>query len=196
VDRDSGVAANLTVPLADTTNLTLSAPLSSSPSFGLQLHHATPSINATARLDVANSFRSLRCHFDGVFIPSPLLHVGGFIGFPTGIGVATQCNFFKQTIGFSISTSGISVGVWKRIHPRTVAAVAWELSRDGKSEARLGCHRGFLMSVVSFSISSQGIVQSLYQRHVKEGLALKVSSYANHRLGAYSFGVGLDITNL
>jgi hypothetical protein len=120
-----------------------------------------------------------------------------FGGLPV-IGCATQLRHGKWAFSFSSNNGGglsAEVAAAYTASERTTAATALTFALNGlASQCRFAMHRSFLASAGSFSVSSSGIVNSLFQWNIKVGHLLSISAVADYRHGFYTIGVGYNIT--
>lgn len=91
------------------------------------------------------------------------------------------------------------VGSTYTIEPKTVAGVTFKVDVGGLnntensalfSEFRVGIQRSFLMSRISAVISSTGIVQSNFQRNIKDGVLMSTYGCADNAHKIYTVGLG------
>jgi hypothetical protein len=199
---DSQFAASLSVPFTDHSTVGLTGTLSKSSSLVTQFRRATPRLTSVGQISLENSFRQVQSGIEATFFPWQCFgigaHVSGSFGKARVAGAAFQVRSGKFTFCIALNKNpNFSFGVAGRFEASnaTTAGIALEVALpDCESEFRCGFRRSFLMSSVAASLSSRGTVQSLYQRHVKEGILVSVAAFADHMQGFYSVGLGLNIT--
>jgi hypothetical protein len=199
---DSKCSASLSVPFTDHSTIGMIGTLSKSSSLATQLRHASTRLTSLGQISLENSLHQVQGGIEATFFPWQSFGIGGHISGdlskPRMAGVACQVRSGKVTFCGTVSKdSKFSIGLAQRFEASeaTTAGLALEVSfPDFESEFRFGFRRTFLMSSVAASLSSRGTVQSLYQRHVKEGLLVSVAAFADHIQGFYSVGLGLNVT--
>lgn len=101
---------------------------------------------------------------------------------------------FAENISFVIGST-------YTIEPKTVAGVTFKVDVGGiisnenpnpslSSEFRIGIQRSFLMSRISAVVSSTGILQSNFQRNIKDGVLLSTYGCADNAHKIYTVGLG------
>lgn len=91
----------------------------------------------------------------------------------------------------------LAIGSTYSIEPKTVAGATLKIDAGGlnsepllSSEFRIGIQRSFLMSRISAVISSTGIVQSYFQRNIKDGVLMSTYGCADNVHKIYTVGLG------
>lgn len=89
-----------------------------------------------------------------------------------------------------------SLGVANRSYDNTATGVSLFVNSKMESEVKIGFQRHFSMSHMECSISSKHAVQSLFQRVLRAGMTMTVSSFVDFKQDIYSFGIGMNLNDL
>lgn len=193
----------LSVPIASDLTVSLVSKVSRSMDFAVHMNYASKFVASSISANVANRMSSSMIDFDTVYSPKPGFGVGMMISYPvntTGRAISfvmnsvirnmnTSCVFYK---GSTSTTIGLAIS--KSIKEHTKVGTSIQIQPNLVSEWRLGFRRIFTFSELSACISSGGILQSFYQRTLKEGCIMTLSSYTDVKHKVVTMGMGITIS--
>ena len=188
----------LSVPMSESTFISGSVGTS-----GILISAQNASERRNTKIDLQTNFR-LESTFsiDSTLLFNRSLIIGACISKSldqkkANISFLAQKQFKEKTfcslLNFDESSS-LHIGVTHTIVPNTVAGLTLKVAlSDLDSELKFGFQRGFKLSRICTNFSSKGIVQSMFQRNLKQGVVLSVSSFADQINQIYSVGLGVSI---
>jgi hypothetical protein len=174
-------------------------------SFGMvaQYRRSSEKVTTIGQLAAQNFFTAGSIGIEVTCRPIAGVVIGGHVEHGIGdkgltVGCASQVRGEKWAFSGSCNNGGglsTQLAAAYAASERTTAAALVEFRLEGlASQCRIGIHRAFLGSGVSFSVSSMGIVNSLFQWNIKPGKLFSVSAVADHRRGFHTIGIGYNIT--
>lgn len=194
-------AVQLTVPVSPELALGIVSKISRQMDFVASMNYNSKFFSSSISANVMNRISSSLIELDAVYSPKPNVGFGFSISHPINTygrslslvahsviaDLNTSCVFYKSV------KSSLAFAVSKSIEPNTTVGASLEAHPDLSSEWRFGFRKRFTLSELSACISNNAVIQSFYQRQLKEGCLMSMSSYTDARNKVFSLGFGITI---
>ncbi|OHT03419.1 hypothetical protein TRFO_06644 [Tritrichomonas foetus] len=205
--RNSKPTASMNIPINENASINVASTISTYPDIGSSFTYLSNIFTSRIDIDINNYFKDGNMTLFSTYIPSPKYGFGGSLTLPLSqssppmLTLASQfskgprrsCLMIHHIgLGEIFENNSFAIGTTYTIEPKTIAGVTLKVDQNPlNSELRLGIQRNFVMSRISAVVSSSGIVQSFFQRNVRQGILLSTSACADNAHKIYTFGLGL-----
>ena len=200
-NKQSGSAFSLTIPFDDKRSVNVAGTIGLRPDLGVGFLSTGPVNTTRVEYDINNKFNDHVVNIHSSFMLSPSYGFGTSISIPFAGSLAPSFTLAGLKIKDMYKTSvmlhhagsfSFAIGKTYTLNNKTVTGVTLKIDQEPlKSELRLGLQRNFIMSRISVVVSSSGIVNSFFQRNLREGIILSTFLCADNANRIYHFGAGL-----